>query len=325
MSYAPKVEAMLPLRLIELQEVGIIGLPTENGELIELTNLTARNIKYIENNPNYGFKIEDGKYYLQTIFPDRPIGHTCNGLSFQPGVDISLFTDEDSCVEYLKLDNIYRQISPTYKLQIRDSIVRCLNNFNYRSVADVENAIYNRNFDFARALYSEFEMCDKKPQIVEKYTDEGIAIFSGARDVSDKIARLRSGDYPFTEQSTFGFGYYFSDSLHTPIRYANKIKENIIEARIDKTAKILTDKQLERVVPMLFDDMPTDPRWELASEVLQIPEFRTLATTALQHDCLQVPGNYGEQEMYYIPTNLDKVTMSNEPLFVNNMGAGSDM
>ncbi len=322
-----KIEAMLPLRLSELQEIGILGVPVNQGELIELTNLTERNIEYIKNTPYYGFQIKDGKYYLQTIFPDRPIGHTCKGLSFQQLYgDISFITDEDSKAEYLKLDCIYWGISPVDKIEIKDKITKVLNEFNYQNIEQVEQSINSGNFEFVRALYAEFGMCDKKPQLVEKYAeDEGIVIYSGTRDVNDKIERLKNGEYPFTDQSTFGFGYYFSDDLHTPIRYANKVKENIIEARINPNARILTGKQLERILPMLFDNMPQKSSWDLVSKVLQIPELCTLATTVLQHDCLQVSSNYKVGETYYIPTNLEMVTMSNDPLYVNNIEADSNM
>ena len=263
---------------------------------------------------------------MQTVFPDRPIGHTCKGLSFQPQVDVTLLTDEDSKTEYLKLDHIYKSISPINKMQIKDTILNALNQFGFQTALEVQDIINDGNFDFARALYSEFGMCDKKPQLVEKYAeDEGIVIYSGTRDVNDKIERLKSGEYPFTDQSTFGFGYYFSDDLYTPIRYADKIKENIIEARINPTAKILTGKQLERILPMLFDNMPQDEKWDLTREVLQIPELSTLATTVLGYDCLQVPSNYKMGETYYLPTNLDVVTMSNKPLYVNNSEADSNM
>ena len=311
---------MLPLRISELEAIGIIGVPANEGELIELTNLTERNIDYINNNTNFGFKIENGKYYMLTIFSDRPIGHTCEGLSFQPNVDVSLITNEESKAEYLKRDVIYKNVSTIRKMEIKDVVLGLMQKYNYTSASQVEEAIRSGDFRFATELYTAFGMCNQKPQSVEKYSkNDGVVIYSGARDVNDKIGRLRNGNYPFTEQSTFGFGYYFSDSLYTPRKYAEKIEENIIEARLDPSANVITGNQLNSILPMMFDNMPQNDDWKLVSEVLQIPELCTLGATLLNCDCLTVNGNYGAAETYYIPTNLDKVTLSNEPLYVNSL------
>ena len=314
-----KVEEMLPIRLSELQEIGLVGVPTSDGTLIELVNLSDRNINYINEHKNYGFKVDGGKFFMQTIFPDKPQGQTCWGLSFQPDSDLKLISNKSSRAKYLQNCEIYNQVSVIDKLKIKDIFSETMASFGYTDVEQIKDDISKENFDFAKELYNKFDMIDKIPQTVNDYNDNsGIVIYSGARDVGDKIERLKKGEYPFTNQSTFGFGYYFSDGLYTPRIYSNKVDENIIEARLDSSAKVINKRDLDCMIPMLFDDMQTSEKYGYIAEILQLPEFETLATRVVNCDCLQVASNYKVGETYYIPANLSSVVLSKEPLFTKS-------
>ena len=65
--------------------------------------------------------------------------------------------------EYLITDNLNINVGTIAKYwDLKDTILNVLNQFNYSSVEQAQRAIEENNFDFARALYAEFGMCDKK-------------------------------------------------------------------------------------------------------------------------------------------------------------------
>lgn len=303
-------------RLKELQSIGIQGVISEDYSMIELVNLSAKNIEYIENNIFFGFaKDESGKYFLRTKFADRPLGQTCWGLSFQQGFDAEQILDDVSKADYQRRIQILEGATKEKKLHILKTILSSIQAFGYTSIEDIKNDFQNRNFDFARHLFDEFGISGKKPKQVKNYDSaEDVVIFSGTTNAEEKIKRLKAGEYPFTDQSTFGFGYYFSDSLYTPMIYSQKSKENIIEARLDSSSRVFSEDDLEFVRPVLFEGLEDFKQVEVVNQILAFPEFKTLLCAVLGGDCLKAKSTYKVGETFYIPVNLECVKLTELPV-----------
>ena len=311
------IEELLAGRLAELKSIGVLGVPSDNGERIELQNLTDTNKKYIQENIRYGFVEEDGKLFVKTNFPDKPLGFTCDGLAFQPGIDPELIDDENAKKRYQGLQNIYNGLTPARREKIQGIFRSVMREFGYQNSDQVKQSVDMEEYDFAKKLYEKFGVMSVAPQQVREYDNkEDIVIYSGARDVADKITRLQNGEYPFTNQSTFGFGYYFSDDLYTPRIYAKKDENNIMEVRLDSTSKVIDKKDLDALIPTLLDGVEETAETQEIREILKMPEFSSLACLCSGHDCMVADSNYKMGEKYYIPVNLSCLKMSRQPLYI---------
>ncbi len=300
-------------RAKELIAIGITAKPF-NSKLIELTNLSNINKKYIEADERYGFKIlkENGekRYFLQVEFPDRPFGYTCTGLTFQFIDDKELVFEAEVEEEYFKVEEVAKRALKIDKEQVKNKVLEVMDKCGVESSLQISHMYQDDDYTFAYELYKEFGIIGRKPQIVQKNknAEQDLVIYSGARDAKEKVKRLANGEYPFTNQSTFGFGYYFSDELTTPMIYSNKSKQNIIKAYLSSDSEVLDRDDLNRVKSLFLDKS-----YERAQE-LDGEEYLTLLTHILGYDVLRTKSNYGYgDENYYLPVNLEKIILEQQP------------
>lgn len=311
------IEELANARLNELGSIGIVGVISEDGDKIELKNLSSVNKKYIQDNIRYGFIEEEGKLFVKTQFPDKPLGQTCEGLSFQAGENPEKLKNEQARNHYSKLQRVYDSISIERREKIQSIFKSVMKEFGYQDSDQIKRDMEAEDFGFSKRLYEKFGAMSVVPQQVKEYDNPNdVVIYSGARDVQDKISRLKNGEYPFTSQSTFGFGYYFSDDLYTPRVYAKRDEKNIMEVRLDASARVIDKKDLDALIPTLLDGVEETAETKTIRELLKLPEFSTLACLCSGHDCMAVDSNYKVGEKYYIPVNLSCLKISGQPLYM---------